>query len=190
MDPDALPRDPASRRSFLRALGIGAVGGTAVLLGACVGAAAPSAARADAEGDAAILNSALDLEEIAIAAYRAGLPRLDGDLAATGRHFLEQEREHAEALRGAIRDLGGRPNRSRPAELPQLRDGRAVLRFAAELERTFVAAYLDMLPRLHTKELRRSAAAILTNEAEHIAVIEAALGEEPARSAFVTGTPA
>ena len=190
MDSDALLRDVTSRRSFFRGLGLGVAGGTATLLSACGSDAAPGAARADAEADAELLNGALDLEGVVIAAYRAGGPRLDGELAVTGRHFLEQEREHAEALRRAIRDLGAKPNRGRAADLPQLRDARAVLRFAVDLERTFVAAYLDMLPRLRAPALRGRVAAILTNEAQHVSVLEAALGEQPARGAFVTGTRA
>ena len=63
-----------------------------------------------------------------------------------------------------------------------------MLRFAIELENTAIAAYIDALPKLSQGDLRATAAAIVTNEAEHIAVLLDALGDEPgARTRFVTG---
>ena len=63
-----------------------------------------------------ILNSALDLENTAIAAYTAGAKLLKGDLLTIGRQLLEHEREHAAGLARAIRDLGGTPNLPRRTE--------------------------------------------------------------------------
>jgi hypothetical protein len=42
-----------------------------------------------------------------------------------------------------------------------------------------VAAYVDAIPRLTASKLRQTAAAINTDEAEHISVLLAALGEQP-----------
>lgn len=187
-----------SRRGFFRLTGLTTVGGGAVFIAACGGdkdeKAPPTAS--PAERDVRILNSALDLENTAIAAYSAGLKLLEGSLLETGRHFLAQEREHAAALTQAISDLGGTPNKPRRAEeyrrqFPNLRSRHDVLRFAVDLENTAVEAYIDAIPRLSTPELRQTGAAIVSNEAEHISVLRGALNPgDPAAQvpdAFVTG---
>lgn len=139
--------------------------------------------------DVAVLNSSLDLENMAVAAYGALAPALRGGARATARRVLEQEREHADGLARAIRQLGGAPNQPRTSyELPTLRSQSQALRFAAELENTTIAAYIDSLPRLSSPDLRGTAAAILTDEAEHLSVVLGAQGRQPLPSAFVTGT--
>ena len=50
-----------------------------------------------------------------------------------------------------------------------------MLRFAVDLENTAVEAYLDAIPRLSSADLRQTAAAIVSNEAEHISVLLGAL---------------
>jgi len=185
-----------SRRDFFRLAGVTTAGG-AVFLAACGdddagegGGASPQ------ERDVRILNSALDLEHTAIAAYTAGAPLLRGPALEVGRQFLVHEKEHAAALAQAIRDLGGTPNRPRRAEeyrrqLPNLRSQRDVLRFAVDLENAAVEAYIDSIPRLSSPDLRQTAAAIVSNEAEHISVLLGALNPgDPAAQvpqAFVTG---
>ncbi len=182
-------RDPLSRRRFLA--GAGVAGGSAALLGACSDDTKNPALTGPDESDEAdieILNGALDLEHVALAAYKAGAGRLGGENLQVVQDFLEQEQEHAEALATAIRDADGTPNEPKSSyDLPQLRSERDVLRFAIDLEKTFVAAYIDALPKLTRGELRGTAAAILTNEAQHIAVLRGALGLPPAPDAFVTG---
>jgi len=51
-----------------------------------------------------------------------------------------------------------------------------------------IAAYLDALPKLSSPDLRATAAAIVTTEAEHVSVLLGALGRPPVPTAFVTGT--
>jgi len=184
-----------SRRAFLRLAGVTTAGGAAFL--ACgdddegVGGSVGSQQR-----DVRILNSALDLEHTAIAAYTAAAPLLRGPALTLGRRFLLHEKEHAAALEQAIRDLGGTPNRPRRAEeyrrqLPNLRSQRDVLRFAVDLENAAVEAYIDLIPRLSSPDLRQTGAAIVSNEAEHISVLLGALNPgDPAAQvpqAFVTG---
>jgi rubrerythrin len=196
MDIDRFLRDPLSRRRFFHMSGVSIVGASAAVLAACGSddGATDAAGTQDGGGDAAdveILNSALDLELMAVAAYKAGAARLRGAVLDVGQRFLEQEQEHADGLAAAIRDLGGRPNRAKQSyDFPELRSQADVLRFAVDLENTAVAAYLDALPKLSSGDLRATAAAIVTTEAEHIAVLLGALGRPQVPDAFVTGKAA
>ncbi len=190
-----LLRDERSRRDFFRLAGVTTVGGSAVFLAACGDDDKGSQATTDeqgSEGDIAVLNSALDLENTAVAAYTAGAPLLKGEVLSLAEEFLEQEQEHADAISQAIKDLGGTPNRAKSEaeytkSFPKLKNAADVLRFAVDLEETAVAAYIDAQPKLSTGELRGTAAAIGTNEAEHISVLLAALRQPPVPDAFVTG---
>ena len=194
MDIDGFLRDPQSRRRFFQRSGVivGAAGGPAMLLAACGGNATPNVVTGPDESDQAdveILNGALDLELQAVAAYKTGAGRLSGSMLDFAKTLLEQEQEHADALAAAIKDAGGRPNRAKSSyDFPTLRDQTAVLRFAVTLENTAIAAYIDALPKLTQGDLRATAASIITNEAEHVAVLLDALGENPMPTAFVTGT--
>ncbi|MGH2839308.1 MAG: ferritin-like domain-containing protein [Solirubrobacteraceae bacterium] len=191
MDIDRFLRDPLSRRCFFRTSGVGFAGGAAVLLAACgdddktgVDDNAVERNQVDVE----ILNGALDLELMAVAAYKEGAGLLGGDALQIVKDFLEQEQAHADALASAIRDAKGEPNKAKSSyDFPELRSQRDVLTFAVVLENTAVAAYIDALPKLTKGDLRGTAAAILTNEAEHIAVLRDALGLPPVPEAFVTG---
>lgn len=190
-------RTPRSRRDFFRLAGVTTVGGSAIFLAACGDEDEESAGGSSADGggdemDVAVLNSALDLENAAIAAYTAGAPLLKGDVLQAGKEFLGHEQEHAAGLTQAIKDLGGTPNPAKPAEeyaagFGDLKDQKDVLEFALDLESTAVAAYIDALPKLSSGELRQTAAAIISNEAEHISVLLGALGKAPVPDAFVTG---
>ena len=189
-----------SRRDFFRLAGLATAGGSVVFAAACgddddSGGGSTAAVMengAGGERDVMILNAALDLENTAIAAYTAGAALLKGPVLATGKLFLAQEQEHAAGLAQAIRDLGGTPNKAKPAAayakgFPKLRSQNDVLRFAVDLENTAVAAYVDAIPKLSEPKLRQTAAAINTNEAEHISVLLGALGKPPVPDAYVTG---
>ncbi len=194
MDIDGFLRDPRSRRRFFQRAGVmvGA-GGSAMFLAACGddGTATPNVLTGPDESDQAdveILNGALDLELLAVAAYKTGAARLRGSVLDIGKQFLGQEQEHADGLAAAIKDAGGTPNRAKSSyDFPELRSQTDVLRFAVDLENTAIAAYIDALPKLSKGDLRSTAAAIITNEAEHVAVWLDALGSEPVPAAFVTG---
>jgi rubrerythrin len=192
MDVDGFLRDPLSRRRFFHMSGISVVGGSATFLAACGDdTKSPNVTTAPDESDEAdveILNSALDLELMAVAAYKAGAAHLKGDVLQVGKLFLEQEQEHADGLMSAIKDSGGVPNRAKSSyDFPRLRSQQDVLRFAIDIENTAIAAYIDALPKLGTGDLRATAAAIVANEAEHIAVLLGALGEPQVPGAFVVG---
>jgi len=193
MDLDHFLRDPQSRRRFFRTSGVSVAGASAVFLAACSDDTKNPVKAGDDESDQAdveILNGALDLELLAVAAYKAGAARLRGDRLAIVKHFLEQEQEHADGLAAAVKDADGTPNRAKSDyDFPQLRSESDVLRFAVDIENTAIAAYIDVLPKLSKKDLRATAASIITNEAEHVSVLLDALGREPVPAAFVTGRP-
>jgi len=197
MDIESYLRDPQSRMRFFQRSGvIVGGGGSAMFLAACAdNTTTPNVLTGPDESDQAdveILNGALDLELMAVAAYKAGAARLRGSALAIGKKFLEQEQEHADGLAAAIRDVGGKPNRAKTSydDFPALRTQTDVLRFAVDLENTAIAAYIDALPKLTQRDLRATAAAIITNEAEHLAVLLDALGMDPVPDALVTGRPA
>lgn len=175
--------------------GVSVAGGSAVLLAACSDdTKLPQSEIGPDESDAAdveILNGALDLELMAVAAYKVGAGRLKGDLLQVAKLFLQHEQEHADGLAAAIKDAGGKPNRPQASyDFPRLRSQEDVLRFAIDFENAAIAAYIDALPKLGEGELRATAASILSNEAEHVAVLLDALGEEPVPAAFVLGQTA
>lgn len=195
MDIDGFLRDPLSRRRFFRMSGVSVVGGSAMFLAACGDdTKSPGAASAPDESDQAdveILNSALDLELMAVAAYKAGAALMKGDVLKVAKLFLEHEQEHADGLMSAIEDAGGTPNRAKASyDFPRLRSETGALRFALDIENTAIAAYIDALPKLGKGDLRATAAAIVSNEAEHVAVLLGALGEQQAPNAFVVGKAA
>jgi rubrerythrin len=190
MDVDSFLRDPLSRRRFFARSGVVVVGSSATFLAACGDDTDLPAQGPDEsdEADVEILNSALDLELMAVAAYTAGAALLKGDVLKVGKLFLEQEQEHADGLASAIRDAGGKPNKALATyDFPDLRSQTDVLRFAVDLENTAIAAYIDALPKLGQGDLRATAAAIISNEAEHVAVLLGALGMEQVPDAFVVG---
>ena len=196
MDLDSFLRDPHSRRRFFHRAGITVAGGGATLsLSACTddNTTTPVQSGPDEsdQADVEILNGVLDLELLAVEAYKAGAGRLRGSLLETAKTLLEQEQEHADGLAAAIEDAGGRPNRAKSSyDFPRLSGQRDVLRFAVELENTAIAAYIDALPKFSQGDLRATAASIITNEAEHLSVLLDALGMEPVPAAFVTGRSA
>ncbi len=192
MDLDSFLRDPRSRRRFFRTAGISLAGGSAMFLAACTDDTKNPVKIGPDESDQAdveILNGALDLELMAVAAYKAGARLLTGEALQLGKLFLEQEQEHADGLASAIKDADGTPNRAKAAgyDFPLLRSQADVLRFALDLEQTAIAAYIDALPKLSNGDVRATAAAIITNEAEHAALLLEALGRDPVPAAFVTG---
>lgn len=200
MHPESWARDPQTRRRFFHTAGVTFAGGSAVFLAACGDNTSGNAAGGGDGGgsvssgqpsDADLLNSALDLEYMAVAAYEAGAPKLTGNALTLGKSFLQQEQEHAQGLVQAIKQLGGKPNRAlADYGFPALADQAAVVKFALDIENTAVAAYIDALPRLSDPKLRGTASAILTNEAEHIALLSSAVGMNPTPEAFVTGKKA
>jgi len=179
-----------SRRGLVRAAGTATLSATAIaLLAGCESMAmAEGGARSS---DLDILNGALAAENQAMAAYQLAL---DSRLLAPGyrsvaQGFQADHGEHAKALRDTIGKLGGTPAPAKTAyDFPvnDLKTQTDVLRFAAELERGAVAAYLAAVPAFQNRDIAKAAASILGAEAQHLAVLRSALGENPVPSAFVS----
>jgi len=194
MEAGRIIRDPLTRRRFFGSAGVTFAGGSAVFLSACGSdqdLKDEQEQLADTpEEDVAILNDALSLELTAVEAYTQALPLLQGAVAAVGASFRDQEREHVAAIQRAITDLGGRPTKVvQEFDLSDVRTQDEALQFANNLENVAIAAYVDSIPKLSSGDLRATAAQIVANEAEHVTVLQAALGNPPVASAFVTGNP-
>jgi rubrerythrin len=143
--------------------------------------------------DVTILNTALGAEQEAIAAYQVGaesglLQKPVLDLAVT---FQGQHKAHADLLASTIKKLGGTPAAAKkPADYhfptDKLKNQTDVLRFAADLEKGAVSAYLGAIPLFKNRDLAKAAGSILGDEAMHWAVLRQALGEAPVPEAFVS----
>jgi rubrerythrin len=181
------PSGPSPTRRDLLVAG-GATAGAALLSGC--GTSGP--ARPDRRRDAGQLNMLLGWEHTAVAAYRAGSPVLRGRALATARRIVAQEQAHARVLERTVRGLGGHPHgpllpQEYARRFPRLRNSSDALRFARDLERRIIRAYLEVLQLLTDARLRPQLAAIVASEAEHLAVVSELRGEAAAPEAFVTG---
>jgi rubrerythrin len=195
METHEILHDAGSRRAFFRASGVSLLGGSAVFLAACGSSKTTPSGGASAGGtadaDVAILNSALDLENMAIFVYTNGARLLRGDALKAGKTFLGHEKAHAQGISRAIQDLGGTPNKPKAAyDVSKPSNQIETLKLAEKIENVAVAAYIDAIPKLSDPKLRATAAAIATTEAEHIAVLRKALGHRAIPTAFVTGSRA
>jgi Ferritin-like domain len=165
------------------------------LVGAVVAGCGKQSLRAQVHNSATVLSTdvellqhLLHLERVAIAAYTAGTPLLPRATVKAGQLFLNHELAHAGALAGLIHAAGGKPNKPAPSyDLGHPRTSRDVLALLHEVESRQIGAYLSALPRLEPASVRQSVAAILSNDAQHLAVVRAALDEPAVPSAFVTG---
>lgn len=183
----------SGRRSFLTLARNATLSATAIaVLAGCENLASSRSAKADTtEADVNILNAALGAEQEAIAAYQVGAesgllqkPVLDLAVQFQGHH-----KEHADALAGAVKTLGGtavEPLKTYDFPVDQLKSQADVLAFAASLEKGAVSAYLGAVPVFGDRDLAKVAASILGDEAMHWAVLRGALGENPVPVAFVS----
>ena len=177
-----------ARRTFLKGSGLVLTGTAVALLAGKEALAATSGS--GAESDIRILNTALGAELEAIAAYQVGaesklLEKPVLDLAVT---FQGHHKEHADVLAKTIAKLGGKPVAAKAKydfPVATLKTQADVLRFAAQLEKGAVSAYLGAVPVFGNRDLSKAAASILGDEAMHWAVLRNALGEAPVPSAFV-----
>lgn len=151
---------------------------------------------AQSEGDAAILESAISLEQTAVVAYdtAAASGLLDPAVEDVAVLFRDQEQEHADALITALEDLGGMAPKPPKAEdvdgLGDVMSQADILTFAVELENMAIMAYSDAHGKLESPDLLTAGAQIMANEGQHLVVLRQGLGATPAESvpdAFETG---
>ncbi len=179
---------PSSRRGLLLAAGAGLAG--AVLAG-CGGESIKQQVHNSQPllaSDVDVLNNLLHLEHVAIAAYTAGIPLLAQPTAKAGQLFLNDEISHAGDVAGLVREAGGKPIKPAPSyQLGHPRNSEQVLMLLHSIEQAQIAAYLDAITRLEPGVVKQQVASILANDAQHVAVVRAALGRPAIPSAFVTG---
>ena len=176
-------RLPATRRTVLSGAALAVMGGLA----------SQSLIRPvyASEEDVTILNSAVVAEWQTIAAYDLALSSdlLRAPASALAKTFRDHHQQHADALIGAVKTLGGAaPSSPGPFDFSNhaLNNETDVLELAAGLEKGAVSAYLGAVPILDDRELAKVAASILGDEAMHWAVLRSALGKDPVPSAFVS----
>jgi rubrerythrin len=183
----------STRRTLLGRWQTAVVAGAMVGLAGCGnGSSRPNLRklpRAAKSADLVLLNQALDLEHEAIAAYTAGIPLLNGRPKKAAQLFLEQELSHAGEMYGLVKQAGGRPNKPKAAyDLGHPNTAADVLRLLHDLEQRELRLYLGVITRLSPGSVRAAVAAVLANDAQHVAVLRSALGLVPLPSPFVTGT--
>jgi hypothetical protein len=180
--------EPSSRRNLLLAAGTGLAG---ALLAGCGGESIKQQvhnSQAALSNDVDLLNRLLHLEHTAIAAYTAGIPLLDQPTAKAGQLFLNDEISHAGDVAGLVREAGGKPIKPAPSyALGHPRTSEQVLMLLHAVENAQIAGYLYAIQQLEPGVVKQQVASILANDAQHVAVVRAALGQPAIPSAFVTG---
>jgi hypothetical protein len=181
-----------ARRALLAGAGRATLSAGAVLMLAGGGAALlpRGAAAATKEDDIRILNTAIAAEHEAVAAYGVGAKSglLKKPTLALAGQFQGHHKAHIDALAKAVRAMGGAPADAKPKyDFPTagLKKEADVLRFAAQLEKGAVSAYLGAVPLFLDRNLAKAAASILGDEAMHWAILRQAVGENPVPAAFV-----
>jgi Ferritin-like domain len=187
---DASEGEASSRRGLLRAAGAGAAA-VAVAVAGCGRESLRAQvhnSRPVLDTDVKLLNHLLHLEHVAIWAYTAGTPLLERSVVKAGQLFLNDELSHAGALSGLVRAAGGKPIKPAPGyPLGHPRTSDEVLRLLHAIENQQLSAYLDAIERLEPGSVKQSVVAILSNDAQHVAVIRAALGKPAVPTPLVSG---
>ena len=174
-----------SRSAFLTrsALAAGAVYGVAAVSPFVAGSLAQGGG-----GDADILNFALTLEYLEAAFYAQALKQtqgLSGDVKKLATEIRDNENEHVDALKAAIKGAG-----AKPVKAPGVDFGRAFaseksfLKLAQTLEDTGVSAYNGAGPAIESGEVLGAAGSIVQVEARHAGLIRLVRGVTPAPEAF------
>jgi hypothetical protein len=187
IQPAQVPSTP--RRKLLRA---GVAAGSALALTACgsksLRTQLKEAPAGVARTDVQVLTHLLDLEYLAIAAYTAAIPLLSPGAARIAKQFLGQELAHASGLGGLVKAAGAKVHYPPPSyDLGHPRDERGLLALLHAVESTQLTAYLQAIPRLSPGPVRAAAAGYFANDAQHISLLRAELGESPLPAAFVSG---
>lgn len=193
------------RRLFLRRSALLGAGVTAGLLTACAGNTMAASNDMSNDGnmaaDVKLLNTALGLEQQAIAAYQIGAESglLKPSVKSVALEFQSQHKQHAAALSKLIKENNGMPVSEKASlsgsmgdlasayNIPagQLHSQADVVKYAAGLEEQAAKAYLSTIPQFKNRDLAHAAASIEGDETMHWAVLRNALGMNPVPVAFI-----
>jgi hypothetical protein len=188
------PGDGRSRRGLLT--GAVAAAGTVVLAGcggSSVSAGSDSTTGTSPSADASprdvqLLTAALELERRTVDAYVACIPLLSSDNAKAAALWMSAEIQHTGALIGLIFQAGAkaqpRANSYNIGPAPSSQS-QALARLAS-LEQLQISYYLRIIPRLQLSTARAAVSAILSSDAQHIALLRLVQGQTAVPSAFVT----
>jgi rubrerythrin len=161
----------------------------ALATGALYGTGAVSSfvtqAFAQGGGDVDILNFALTLEYLEAAFYEEALSKagLSGEAKKLAREIGDHEKQHVDALSGAIKKAGGKPVAAPQVAFPLSNQG-SFLKLAETFEETGVSAYNGAAPMLQSKDVLAVAGSIVQIEARHAAAIRVLKGDKPTVGAF------
>jgi rubrerythrin len=148
----------------------------------------------DVKRDIEILNESLGGEFFGIAAYEAamGTGLLEEGVRAVAEKFQGDHRQHAQRIREAIDNLGGKPVEAKTWDAyasefppPPLESQADIVRYAASLEESAARASVESVARFSSPDLARLAASIAGVESMHWSALLAALGENPVPVSFI-----
>lgn len=136
-------------------------------------------------GDVDILNFALTLEYLEAAFYEEALAKanLSGEAKKLAQEIGDHEKQHVDALTGAIKKAGGKPVTAPKVAFP-LTDQASFLKLAETFEDTGVSAYNGAAPMISSPDVLAAAGSIVQVEARHAAAIRLLNGHKPTRGAF------
>jgi rubrerythrin len=136
-------------------------------------------------GDVDILNFALTLEYLEAAFYEDALSKanLSGDAKKLAQEIGDHEKQHVDALTGAIKKAGGKPVSAPQVKFP-LSNQASFLKLAEAFEETGVSAYNGAAPMIKSKDVLAAAGSIVQIEARHAAAIRVLKGDKPTQGAF------
>jgi rubrerythrin len=141
-------------------------------------------------GEAPLVEGVIQLELTAQVAYETAgkSDLLKGSVKELANLMARHEKEHADALKLILSDIGGNiPQAPKPEEvsgLDDVKNERTFLEFALEMEDNQVVTYVDLERKASDERLRRLGAQAMANEGEHLVMIREELGRNPIPSAF------
>lgn len=186
------PEVEASRRRFVRNLGLGGVAAVGAASVPTLLLASPAAAQSSGssdpelpEGDLAIVEFAVGLELAAEAAYTAALATklFDSEQAELARTFGRHHHEHAVALAtlaGRDAETVGSPNQAivdqLTPEIASATDATSEFQVLFGVEQGAAATYLQALGELESRSASGPAGTILPVEGQHATAIGSLIG--------------
>jgi rubrerythrin len=137
-------------------------------------------------GDTAILDFALTLEsiEVAFTAEALKVRGLSGQVKKALQEIAEHEKAHQKQLKQTLDQLGATASPPPKTKFPAMKDQKAMLALAIQLEETGVGAYNGAAPLIQSGDLLAAAGSIVQVEARHAGALRELAGQDPAPAAF------